>query len=66
MGDLIMIPCRNCGSEGRIYRDGGLELTPHGIEPITYDEGPCPVCEGTGREIAKCRAATEEDVMEHG
>jgi hypothetical protein len=45
--DPRIIPCKHCGSEGRIYR---------GKYEDERDCGPCPVCEGTGGEIVETEA----------
>lgn len=49
------IPCERCQSEGRIYRG-------HPNDPNPRDEGPCPVCEGTGGELVETQPVTMEDL----
>lgn len=50
------VPCEACGSEGRIYRG-------HPNDPNPTDEGPCPVCEGTGMMEVEVEAAVDHPKM---
>lgn len=43
MTTTLLVPCENCGTEGRIYIG-------YGNDPNPCDAGPCPVCNGTGEE----------------
>jgi hypothetical protein len=45
--------CEACGSEGRIYS---------GNDPHPRDEGPCPVCDGTGVVESKVEPITLDDL----
>jgi hypothetical protein len=48
------LPCRGCGSEGRILTSNG--------GPDEIDHGPCPACDGTGAEEIKVEPVTLEDM----
>lgn len=50
-----IVPCEHCGSEGRLYSG-------HANDPNPRDDGPCPVCEGTGGEIIEAEPITLEDL----
>ena len=55
MNDPRIVPCEHCGTEGRIYRG-------HANDPHPRDCGPCPACEGTGREIIETDSIGMEDI----
>jgi rubrerythrin len=60
---LVMIRCRECGSEGRIYRSGTVYEPGCGhAHSGEIDCGPCPVCDGTGCELIECPLVTEEEL----
>lgn len=50
-----IMPCERCGSEGRLYSGRANDPNPH-------DDGPCPVCEGTGGEIIETEPVTLDDL----
>jgi hypothetical protein len=62
MCDLIIIRCRSCGSEGRIYRQGIASRW--ALEPVEIDEGQCPDCDGTGGEMIEGEPITLDDLIE--
>jgi hypothetical protein len=55
MCETQFILCEACGSEGRIYSG-------HPNDPHPRDEGPCPVCEGTGRAEIPVESITLDDL----
>lgn len=56
MCDHRIVLCEHCGSEGRIYRG-------HANDPNPRDDGPCPVCEGTGYEVVTTEPITMEEAL---
>jgi Zn finger protein HypA/HybF involved in hydrogenase expression len=52
----IIIPCRACGSEGRIYHGDGS----HRLDWVE----PCSECDGTGGEIIEGDDVELEDIAE--
>lgn len=59
MSDPRIVPCTRCGSEGRLYSGPANDPNPR-------DEGPCPVCEGTGGEIIETEPVTLDDLCADG
>ena len=57
MTDPRIVPCDHCQTEGRILR---------GQYEDERDEGPCPVCEGTGGEIIETEPITLDDLCISG
>ena len=53
MGNERIVLCETCQSEGRILR---------GAEPEPTDNGPCPVCDGTGEEIIETQPVELDDL----
>lgn len=44
--EVTIVPCDDCGSEGRILRGWGNDPDPR-------DYGPCQTCEGTGMMLVE-------------
>ena len=51
--EVRLVLCSACGSEGRVIRHFCGD---------DHDEGPCPVCEGTGSEIVEVEPIDMEDL----
>jgi hypothetical protein len=52
-----IVPCEDCGSEGRI-----IVSAPTYYEPLAErDLGPCPTCEGTGGALIETEPLEPED-----
>lgn len=53
MSRPVLVPCKFCGSEGRLYM---------GMYDDERDVGECWVCEGTGSALVESEPAAFEDL----
>lgn len=60
--DVRLVLCETCGSEGRLYYDGGVRLMWYGLEPVEIDGGECPECEGSGQLLVEVFPIELEDL----
>ena len=56
-----IVPCLDCGTEGRIYI-ADYFYDRDGLQQGERDDGPCPSCEGTGGELIETDPITLEDL----
>jgi hypothetical protein len=63
MSEWRIVPCENCGTEGRLtWQTGGMDDYGNPLE----DSAPCPCCDETGGEIIAVQPIEIEDLDEIG